>query len=65
MIYLLALIAAVAIAVLLWRAYGPHSGAPSSRPGPVGPDDDPDFMWKLNRESKKARDEDQTGHEAD
>lgn len=65
-IYLLALIAAVAIAVLLWRAFGPQRGAPPvRRPGPKGPDDDPDFLWRLDRQAKKSRDEDQSGRETE
>ena len=44
MIWLLAIIGAVTITVLLWRAFGP-----GSKPAPpvTAPDDDPDFLKGL------------------
>ena len=50
MIYILALVGAVTIAVLLWRAFGPESTAqvPSTRHRPLAPDDDPDFLRSLD-----------------
>ncbi|MGN0041205.1 MULTISPECIES: hypothetical protein [unclassified Rhodococcus (in: high G+C Gram-positive bacteria)] len=51
MLYLLALIGAVTLAVLLWKAYGPNSGKPPARV--VGPDDDPEFLWKVDREVRR------------
>ena len=58
MIYILAAIGLVTIAVLLWRAFGPESTAqvPSTRRRPLAPDDDPDFLRKLNK--PKPKDED-------
>ncbi len=66
MIYLLAIIGLLALTYLAWRAFGPD--APSGhgqgdalptrrqRPrGPVGPDDDLEFLNDLDR---KARDRD-------
>ena len=46
---LLALIALIVVAVLGWKAFGPK------RPGPgrvIGPDDDPDFIWRIGRQSR-------------
>ncbi|MEV6059597.1 hypothetical protein [Nocardia asteroides] len=56
MTYLLALIAIVAVAVLCWKAFGPEkprpqSGPPSRRPI-LGPDDDPEFLWRLNKQHR-------------
>lgn len=60
MIYLLALIGAIAVVVLLWRAFvaRPTSVAPPRRPPKrsLGPDDDPDFLRRLN-EKKPPDDE--------
>ena len=60
MIYLLALIGAVAVVVLLWRAFvaRPTSVAPPRRSRGVGPDDDPDFLRQLAEQQRKRRDED-------
>ncbi|OLF15784.1 hypothetical protein [Actinophytocola xanthii] len=60
MLYMLAAIGAICVAVLLWRAFVaspeqagepgerriPRPGRPS-RPSPIAPDDDPDFLRKL------------------
>jgi hypothetical protein len=58
MIYLLALIGAIAVVVLLWRAFvaRPTSVAPPRRSRSVGPDDDPDFLRRLD-ERKPPEDE--------
>lgn len=55
MTYLLALIAVIAVAVLCWKAFGPDRGPhPAPRPPQrkriVGPDDDPDFLWRISRQ---------------
>ncbi|MGW0180525.1 hypothetical protein [Nocardia sp. NPDC003345] len=52
MIYLLALVAIVVIAVLCWKAFGPGSSpAPGTgRNRVVGPDDDPEFLWRISRQ---------------
>ncbi len=60
-IYLLALIAVSAVAVLCWKAFGPQSSAapPPGRPrrAPIkGPDDDPDFLWKISRQQHRDGD---------
>ncbi|MFG1782828.1 hypothetical protein ACGFIU_10355 [Rhodococcus oryzae] len=48
MIYLVTLVALVILAVLLWKAFGPDTSAPPA--GRVlGPDDDPEFLWRMNR----------------
>ena len=59
MLYLLAVIGALTIAVLLWRAFGPNrvDTAPSRRI--VAPDDDPDFLRKLGEQRKKKPDDEE------
>ncbi|BCK58783.1 hypothetical protein [Nocardia wallacei] len=54
MTYLLALIAVVAVAVLCWKAFGPErsrrlGAGPAQRNRIIGPDDDPDFLWRISR----------------
>lgn len=51
MIYLLALIGLVTLAVLLWKGFGPDRQAPAGRV--KGPDDDPDFLWQVERENHR------------
>ena len=66
MIYLLAIIGLLALTYLAWRAFGPDAPAMPGqssdrtpgrqiRRGPVGPDDDPEFLNDLDR---KARNKD-------
>ncbi|GAB2995739.1 hypothetical protein AB0K14_18765 [Actinosynnema sp. NPDC050801] len=59
MLYLLAVIGALTIAVLLWRAFGPDrvDTAPSRRF--VAPDDDPDFLRKLGEQPRKKPDDEE------
>ncbi|GAA4424717.1 hypothetical protein ACFQV2_36170 [Actinokineospora soli] len=60
MLYLLAVVGALAIAVLMWRAFGPQPAdvAPRRRI-PIAPDDDPEFLRRLDEHRKrKSRDED-------
>ncbi|MBF6172857.1 hypothetical protein [Nocardia blacklockiae] len=57
MTYLLALIAVVAVAVLCWKAFGPESlrrigAGPGRRNRIIGPDDDPDFLWRISRQQR-------------
>jgi hypothetical protein len=56
MIYLLALVGALTIAVLLWRAFGPERVGVTSRSAPLAPDDDPDFLRKLGEDQRRSRD---------
>jgi hypothetical protein len=51
-IYLLALIGLVAVIVLFWKAFGPTAQAPAGRT--VGPDDDPEFLWRMNRDVRRS-----------
>jgi hypothetical protein len=59
MLYLLAAIGAIAVAVLLWRAFvaRPESVAPR-RTRSVAPDDDPEFLRRLDEHKKKRPEED-------
>lgn len=52
MIYLLALIGLVAVIVLFWKAFGPTMQAPAGRG--IGPDDDPEFLWRMNRDARRS-----------
>lgn len=59
MLYLLAAIGAVTIAVLLWRIFGAeHAGVASRRSAPVAPDDDPDFLRKISEQQRKNKRDD-------
>lgn len=57
MTYLLALIAIVAVAVLCWKAFGPTRTeaprSPQQRKPVLGPDDDPEFLWRLSRQQHR------------
>lgn len=59
MVYLLAVIGALTIAVLLWRAFGAERVGVPSRPASIAPDDDPDFLRKLAEEQRKHRRDDE------
>ncbi|KIQ18372.1 hypothetical protein ASG56_12240 [Rhodococcus sp. Leaf7] len=50
MIYLLALIGLAVVVVLLWKSFGPAAEAPRGRV--TGPDDDPEFLWKMNKNNR-------------
>ncbi|MFC7449259.1 hypothetical protein [Rhodococcus daqingensis] len=53
MIYLLALVVLVVLAVLLWKAFGPDTSTPPA--GRVlGPDDDPEFLWRMSRKARPS-----------
>jgi hypothetical protein len=63
MIYLLAIIGLLALTYLAWRAFGPDAPAVpgqnhdrvtgrQTRRGPVGPDDDPEFLSGLDRDAQ-------------
>lgn len=57
MIYLLAVIGALTIAVLLWRAFGAERVEVAPRPSRLAPDDDPDFLRKLGEQQRRRRDD--------
>ena len=57
MIYLVTLIALVILAVLLWKAFGPDTSAPPAE-RVLGPDDDPEFLWRMNRRAHASDRED-------
>ena len=59
--YLLAAVAAIAIVVLLWRAFAaervgvPDDPRPKPKPRPIAPDDDPEFLRKLGEQQRKEK----------
>jgi hypothetical protein len=57
MLYLLAAIGIVTIAVLLWRAFAPVQVRVGVRPRPVAPDDDPDFLRSLGEQNRRRDDD--------
>lgn len=59
MLYVLAAIGAIAVVVLLWRAFvvRPESVAPRRSRG-IAPDDDPEFLRRLD-ENKRRRPDDE------
>ncbi|RSM74327.1 hypothetical protein DMH04_39965 [Kibdelosporangium aridum] len=59
MLYLLAAVGALTVAVLLWRAFGAQAAGVTTRRerGPVAPDDDPEFLRGLDERNKKAGDD--------
>lgn len=56
MIYILAVIGAIAVVTLVWRTFGAHghalTGARRDR-AMVPPDDDPDFLRRLGEQQRK------------
>ncbi|MHA6801441.1 hypothetical protein [Bounagaea algeriensis] len=64
MIYVLAAIGAVALAVLVWKAFGPTSDTTSdetARQAPLAPDDDPEFLRRLDEQRRKSNNNDDGG----
>jgi hypothetical protein len=55
MIYLLAVIGALTVAVLVWRAFAPQHSEYTPGRKVIAPDDDPEFLRKLDE--KRKRDE--------
>ncbi|MEU6641130.1 hypothetical protein ABZ863_01110 [Saccharomonospora sp. NPDC046836] len=53
MLYLLAAVGALTIAVLLWRVIGAERVGVPTRQSPIAPDDDPDFLRRLGEQHKK------------
>ncbi|KAF0959504.1 hypothetical protein CJ179_19675 [Rhodococcus sp. ACS1] len=64
MIYLLALIGLVTVAVLMWKAFGPNT-RPVLSTRVQGPDDDPDFLWKVDRETRRKKSDEPDAGPAD
>lgn len=64
MYFALTFVGLCAIFYLLWRAFGPIPGEESSRSTPssprgrppIGPDDDPEFLFELDRREKRGDD---------
>ncbi|MDS1114648.1 hypothetical protein RD149_12805 [Gordonia westfalica] len=61
MTYLFAVLGLLAIGFLMWRAFGPQSDGGNASPsgghrgrprGPVGPDDDADFLRDLDNRTR-------------
>ena len=59
MLYVLAAIGAIAVAVLLWRAFVVRPASVAPRRSTLAPDDDPEFLRRLG-ERKKRPDEDES-----
>lgn len=57
MLYVLATIGAVTVALLLWRAFGPERTAGPREPV-LGPEDDPEFLRELGRRQRPDSDSD-------
>ncbi len=53
MVYLLLILALVAIGYTVFRVVRANTERPTTRV--IGPDDDPDFLWKLGRGDNKPR----------
>ena len=53
MLYLLAAIGVVTVAVLLWRALSPDRVDVGARRRIVAPDDDPDFLRRLGEQNNR------------
>lgn len=53
--YLLTFIALVILAVLLWKAFGPTATPVPTRRRIIGPDDDPDFLWTVDRDARRKQ----------
>lgn len=58
MVYILAVIGAITVAVLLWRLFGSQAMNAVNRDRQqrsVAPDDDPEFLRKLGEDQRKRR----------
>ncbi|MEU0877926.1 hypothetical protein ABZ345_04960 [Lentzea sp. NPDC005914] len=53
MIYLLAVIGALTVAVLVWRAFAPQHSEYTPGRKVIAPDDDPEFLRKLDERRKR------------
>lgn len=52
MIYLLAAIGLATLVVLVWRAFGPDPASRQSERTQVPPDDDPEFLRRLDEQRR-------------
>ncbi|SFS45503.1 hypothetical protein [Saccharopolyspora flava] len=59
MIYVLAAIGALTIAVLMWKAFGPQVTPARPRRASVAPDDDPEFLRRLAEQQRKNKPQDE------
>lgn len=57
MLYLLALVGLVTLIVLMWKAFGPDPSTRTPVSGVRGPDDDPEFLWNVNQQTRLKRTE--------
>ena len=53
MLYLLLILVVVAVAYVALRAVRARANRPTTRV--IGPDDDPDFLWRLSRGDNNPR----------
>lgn len=61
MLYLLAAIVVVALAVVLWQTMAKHQVSVGAKRRVTGPDDDPDFLRRLGEQIQRGdRPEDST-----
>ncbi len=51
----------VVAVVLVWKAFGPQSWKRPAEPRIKGPDDDPDFLWELDK--KRFKEQQRKRHE--
>lgn len=64
MLYLLALVGLTTLVVLMWKAFGPEPHTKMSG-GVRGPDDDPEFLWKVNQQTRRKQKEGPDGTSTD
>jgi hypothetical protein len=57
MVYLLAVIGAIAVLVLLWRAFIARPAGVAPRRRSMAPDDDPEFLRDLDRKRRPSDDD--------
>jgi len=43
--------------VLMWKAFGPDPSTRTPVSGVRGPDDDPEFLWNVNQQTRRKRTE--------
>ncbi|MFB9905219.1 hypothetical protein [Allokutzneria oryzae] len=58
---MLAAIGAVTISALLWRAFGPEQQSGKPRSATLAPDDDPEFLRRLDERKRRERREPEEG----